>query len=184
MIETSRPRSQMGGGRDCGGRGHRARRAMLASGLLRGTGPLAVAISRCRGRIIRLSVPSHRDCPNERLKQPARPTPLGRGPHAADEPLELQCCLQRGPREGRRWSCRFYDGPHAFIWRLAENPSVSIETVKQLAGHVDPRMLGRYAHIRVQARRDAIATLETPISGRELLQNSLQSADGDEPVIN
>ena len=80
--------------------------------------------------------------------------------------------------------CRFYDGRHTFITRLAENPSVSIETVKQLAGHVDPRMLGRYAHIRVQARRDAIATLETPISGRERLQNSLQSADGDEPVIN
>lgn len=55
---------------------------------------------------------------------------------------------------------RFYDSRHTFVTRLAENPTVSIETVKQLAGHVDPRMLSRYAHIRAQARRDAIATLE------------------------
>jgi hypothetical protein len=49
---------------------------------------------------------------------------------------------------------------------------VSVETIRQLAGHVSDRMLGRYAHIRVQARREAIATLEltaknTEISGYE-----------------
>jgi hypothetical protein len=43
---------------------------------------------------------------------------------------------------------------------LAENPKISEETIRQLAGHVSPKMLGRYAHIRAQARRDAIATLE------------------------
>jgi integrase len=57
---------------------------------------------------------------------------------------------------------RFYDARHTFITRLAENPAVSEETIRQLAGHVSPRMLARYAHIRAQARRDAIATLERP----------------------
>lgn len=56
--------------------------------------------------------------------------------------------------------CRLYDARHTFITRLAENPNVSEETIRQLAGHVSPRMLARYAHIRAQARRDAIATLE------------------------
>jgi integrase len=56
--------------------------------------------------------------------------------------------------------CRFYDARHTFITRLAENPTVSEETIRQLAGHVNPKMLGRYAHIRVEARRAAIATLE------------------------
>ena len=55
---------------------------------------------------------------------------------------------------------RFYDARHTFVTRLAENPLVSEETIRQLAGHVSPRMLGRYAHIRAQARRDAIASLE------------------------
>jgi integrase len=56
---------------------------------------------------------------------------------------------------------RFYDARHTFITRLAENSSVSEETIRQLAGHVSPKMLSRYAHIRAQARRDAISTLES-----------------------
>ncbi len=60
--------------------------------------------------------------------------------------------------------CRFYDARHTFITRLAENPSISEETIRQLAGHVNTRMLSRYAHIRVAARRAAIATLEQQTS--------------------
>jgi Phage integrase family len=59
-----------------------------------------------------------------------------------------------------RVTCRFYDARHTFVTRLAENPAISIETIRQLAGHVNDRMLARYAHIRVQERRDAIAALE------------------------
>jgi len=57
-------------------------------------------------------------------------------------------------------TCRFYDARHTFVTRLAENPAISNETIRQLAGHVNDQMLARYAHIRVQARRDAIAALE------------------------
>lgn len=55
---------------------------------------------------------------------------------------------------------RLYDARHSFVTRLAENPGVSEETIRQLAGHVSPKMLSRYAHIRAEARRAAIATLE------------------------
>ncbi len=61
---------------------------------------------------------------------------------------------------------RFYDARHTFLIRLAENPAVSEETIRQLAGHVSPRMLSRYAHIRVQARRDAIAGSKSATKGR------------------
>ncbi len=81
-------------------------------------------------------------------------------------------------------ACRFYDARHTFVTRLAENPNVSVETIRQLAGHVSDRMLGRYAHIRVQARREAIATLERsietthPFETREKrAQNWAQSPD-------
>jgi integrase len=57
--------------------------------------------------------------------------------------------------------CRLYDARHTFVTRLAENPRISEETIRQLAGHVSPRMLSRYAHIRTAARRDAIAALES-----------------------
>jgi integrase len=63
--------------------------------------------------------------------------------------------------------CRFYDARHTFITRLAENPVISEETIRQLAGHVSQRMLSRYAHIRAKARRDAIATLEPEAHGTE-----------------
>jgi integrase len=43
---------------------------------------------------------------------------------------------------------RLYDARPTFVTRLAENPAVSEETIRQLAGHVSPRMLARYAHIR------------------------------------
>jgi integrase len=79
---------------------------------------------------------------------------------------------------------RLYDARHTFITRLAENPRVSEETIRQLAGHVSPSMLSRYSHIRTQARRDAIATLEEPFSGSGLLQNSLHSTESEKPLPN
>jgi integrase len=55
---------------------------------------------------------------------------------------------------------RWHDLRHTFVSRLAENPNVSEGTIRALAGHVSQRMLQRYSHIRVQAKRAAIATLE------------------------
>ena len=93
-------------------------------------------------------------------------------------------------REKAGLEYRLYDARHTFVTRLAENPKISEDTIRQLAGHVRPRMLQRYAHIRVQARRDAIATLErldgpakTDFEG-ESPQKSPQSEDKGVPVLN
>ena len=63
---------------------------------------------------------------------------------------------------------RFYDARHTFITRLAENPAISEETIRQLAGHVSPQMLSRYAHVRVQARKAAIAALEASAESEQV----------------
>ncbi len=86
---------------------------------------------------------------------------------------------------------RLYDARHTFVTRLAENPAVSEETIRQLAGHVSVKMLSRYSHIRVQAKRAAIAMLERSAEsdaaadfGRDGAQNWAQSADLARPVLN
>jgi len=43
---------------------------------------------------------------------------------------------------------------------LAENPNVSEQTIRALAGHVSRQMLERYSHIRSQAKQAAIQALE------------------------
>lgn len=55
---------------------------------------------------------------------------------------------------------RWHDLRHTFVSRLAENPLVSEETIRALAGHVSKQMLQRYSHIRNHAKRAAIAALE------------------------
>ncbi len=68
-------------------------------------------------------------------------------------------------------NARWHDLRHTLVSRLAENPTISEETIRALAGHVSHQMLSRYAHIRAQAKRAAIATLEP--------SDSVQSADFD-----
>ena len=60
---------------------------------------------------------------------------------------------------------RPHDMRHSFISRLAENPNVSEQTIKALAGHVSRQMLERYSHIRSEAKQAAIQALEQPSIG-------------------
>jgi integrase len=54
---------------------------------------------------------------------------------------------------------RWHDLRHTFISRLAENPQVSEQTIRELAGHVSKEMLQRYSHIRTDAKVQAIQAL-------------------------
>jgi integrase len=90
-------------------------------------------------------------------------------------------------REKAEVTYRLYDARHSFITKLCENPNISEEVIRQLAGHVSPRMMARYAHIRAQARRDAIATLDSPQTANfeaDRVQNRAQSQDNEPRVIN
>lgn len=56
---------------------------------------------------------------------------------------------------------RFHDLRHHCITRLAE-AGVAEQTLMAIAGHVSRQMLEHYSHIRIQAKREAVAALEPP----------------------
>jgi len=53
---------------------------------------------------------------------------------------------------------RFHDLRHCAITQLAEN-GTSDSTIMAIAGHVSRRMLGRYSHVRMEAKRNAMEAL-------------------------
>ncbi len=70
-------------------------------------------------------------------------------------------------KEGHRRPCRLHDLRHTFATRLAEN-GVSESTMLALMGHMSRAMLERYSHIRMTAKRDAVAgVVSKPAKGRE-----------------
>ena len=66
----------------------------------------------------------------------------------------LAACKRAGVRY------RWHDLRHTFVSRLAENPNVSEQTIRALAGHVSRQILEHYRHIRSQAKLAAIRCLE------------------------
>jgi integrase len=56
-------------------------------------------------------------------------------------------------------SCRLHDLRHTFCTRLAEN-GVSESTMLALMGHMSRAMLERYSHIRMSAKREAVAAIK------------------------
>lgn len=70
---------------------------------------------------------------------------------------------------------RWHDLRHSFVTRLAENSTVSEETIRSLEGHVSRRMLEHYSHIRTRAKEEAIRTLEQPDSEMLVTQIRIQA---------
>src|SRR5205085_10006423 len=56
---------------------------------------------------------------------------------------------------------RFHDLRHHAITELAES-GASEHTIMAIAGHVSRRMLERYSHIRLEAKRNALQALSHP----------------------
>ena len=67
--------------------------------------------------------------------------------------------------------CRLHDLRHTFATRPAEN-GVPESTMLALIGHMSRAMLERYSHIRMAAKRDAVAGIRLREKGEETFQNS------------
>jgi integrase len=67
-------------------------------------------------------------------------------------------------------SCRLHDLRHTFCTRLAE-AGVPESTMLALMGHMSRQMLERYSHIRMAAKRDAVAgiTLRPKIENSQVV---------------
>src|SRR5271163_4748998 len=61
---------------------------------------------------------------------------------------------ERSPTTG----LRFHDLRHHAITELAESQA-SDQTIMAIAGHVSPRMLARYSHVRLEAKKNALDAL-------------------------
>ena len=62
---------------------------------------------------------------------------------------------------------RFHDLRHQAITELAESQA-SDQTIMSIAGHVSPRMLAHYSHVRLEAKRNALDALATPVANPAL----------------
>jgi integrase len=68
-------------------------------------------------------------------------------------------------------SCRLHDLRHTFATRLAEN-DVPESTMLALMGHMSRAMLERYSHIRIAAKRHAVAGIRLHEQSETTPQNS------------
>ena len=85
-----------------------------------------------------------------------------------NEKCKAQLKGQKSPFVG----LRFHDLRHHCITRMAE-AGVAEQTIMAIAGHVSREMLEHYSHIRMQAKRDAVAALESPTAPTQEQQASL-----------
>ncbi|OFV95116.1 MAG: hypothetical protein A3F68_10620 [Acidobacteria bacterium RIFCSPLOWO2_12_FULL_54_10] len=68
---------------------------------------------------------------------------------------------------------RFHDLRHHAITELAEK-GLSDQTIMIIAGHVSREMLEHYSHIRLDAKRRALESLETPLSTLDSVPQAAQ----------
>jgi integrase len=71
---------------------------------------------------------------------------------------------------------RFHDLRHHAITELAESQA-SDSTVMAIAGHVSPKMLAHYSHVRLQAKRTALDSLSTKQAERVNSKGELRGYD-------
>jgi integrase len=60
---------------------------------------------------------------------------------------------------------RFHDTRHTLITELAES-GAGDQTIMDIAGHVSRQMLARYSHIRMEAKRKALAAVQQKGKGK------------------
>ena len=70
---------------------------------------------------------------------------------------------------------RFHDLRHHAITELAES-FTSDQTIMSIAGHVSPRMLAHYSHVRLEAKRKALDALSSGSSGGSYGTNNVTIA--------
>src|SRR5258705_13356452 len=79
-------------------------------------------------------------------------------------------------KEARLPGLRFHDLRHHAITELAESLA-SDQTVMAIAGHVSPKMLAHYSHVRLDAKRKALDPLAGFVQGGVTTQSTTQNLD-------
>ncbi len=78
---------------------------------------------------------------------------------------------------------RFHDLRHHAITELAES-GASEQTILSIAGHVSRRMLERYSHIRMEAKRNALEAISQSRIGNGTVNGTKKGGEvPDVPVL-
>ena len=89
--------------------------------------------------------------------------PHAEGAHKPDptQPIRSwRTAWRRLTRKAGLAGLRFHDLRHHAITELAES-ATSDQTIMSIAGHVSPRMLAHYSHVRLEAKRKALTNLSS-----------------------
>lgn len=78
---------------------------------------------------------------------------------------------------------RWHDNRHTFITGLAESGEASEQTIMDIAGHVSKRMLKHYSHIRMEAKRRAVAALVPSETDSAAPQEKVPKSNSNVPRI-
>ncbi len=84
----------------------------------------------------------------------------GRSPKDPTIPIKSLKTAWAKIRDKAGVSGRWHDNRHTLITELAEG-GAGDETIMAIAGHVSRQMLSRYSHIRTEAKRNALAAIES-----------------------
>ena len=85
-------------------------------------------------------------------------------------------------REAGLPGLRFHDLRHHAITELAESDA-SDQTIMAIAGHVSPKMLAHYSHLRLEAKRQAVNALSGKVKERVTAQSASQNHADDQQVL-
>ncbi len=80
-----------------------------------------------------------------------------------DTPMGSWKVAWQSAKEATGVQCRWHDLRHTFVSRIAEG-QVSDATIMALAGHLSVKMKEKYSHTRTEAKRQAVALLDVPMS--------------------
>ena len=72
-------------------------------------------------------------------------------------------------------ACRWHDLRHTFISNMGEN-KVGEQTLMGMTGHLSRKMLERYSHTRMEAKREAVRTLDKAPENLPSPQNDPQQS--------
>lgn len=102
------------------------------------------------------------------------------------DPTRHQSTVNRSWYELRRAAAlpniRLYDLRHHVITAMCEDPTCTEQTIRDIAGHVNSKMLAKYSHIRMDAKRKALEhTLERQVE--RMTKKPPQPTEGSEAAM-
>jgi integrase len=103
-------------------------------------------------------LPEHYLLPHRAHKRGQKPDPTR--PMGSWKKAWYAIRMEASKRYPKLKTLRMYDLRHYAITSLLENPAVSEQTIKDVAGHVSKKILERYSHIRIARKKAALSALE------------------------